>query len=183
MFLQLRKFTMKEMLYFNDTGLAITRYCGQCYLTLSEVARALYSKGGAQSDAPFEIGIRQTNTLYRRHADEFTDSMTTVIKMQTAGGMQDVRIFSLRGCHLLGMFARSERAKEFRRWVLDVLDGEVTESQAAVTEFQAALIEFTSRRAVASLCGRGLYQWKSTKTQIEARLAAASERIQPSLQF
>lgn len=33
-----------------------------------------------------------------------------------------VRIFSLRGCHLLAMFARTPVAKAFRRWVLDVIE-------------------------------------------------------------
>lgn len=32
------------------------------------------------------------------------------------------RIFSLRGCHLLAMFARTPVAKAFRRWVLDVIE-------------------------------------------------------------
>ncbi|GJC32652.1 hypothetical protein KAM398_26550 [Acinetobacter sp. KAM398] len=36
-----------------------------------------------------------------------------------------VRIFSLRGCHLIAMFARTDVAKAFRKWVLDVLDKEV----------------------------------------------------------
>ncbi len=178
---------MKEKLSFNGNDLSIIRHCGQPYLTLSEVALALYSKGGERSEAPLAKATpnneRALQILYRRHADEFRADMTALVRMQTPGGMQDVRIFSLRGCHLLGMFARSERAKEFRRWALDVLDGEVIESQAAMTEFQAALVDFTSGRAVASLCGRGLYRWKATKTPIEDRLAAASERLQPSLQF
>ncbi|MDR5615566.1 MAG: hypothetical protein RAM38_15530, partial [Arsenophonus sp.] len=33
-----------------------------------------------------------------------------------------VRIFSLRGAHLIAMFARTHIAKEFRKWVLDILD-------------------------------------------------------------
>lgn len=32
------------------------------------------------------------------------------------------RIFSLRGCHLLAMFARTPVAKAFRKWVLDVIE-------------------------------------------------------------
>lgn len=171
---------MKEKLSFNGNDLAIIRHCGQPYLTLSEVARALYAKeGGAQSETPF---VRVRN-LYRRHADEFRADMTALVRMQTPGGMQDVRIFSLRGCHLLGMFARTELAKEFRSWVLDVLDGEAAQSQAAMAEFQTALAEITTQRAVASLCGRGLYRWKSIKTPMETRLTAAMERVQPSLQF
>lgn len=63
--------------------------------------------------------------LYERNADEFTDEMTQVVELQTAGGLQPVRIFSPRGCYLLGMLARTEKAKAFRAWVLDVLEGRV----------------------------------------------------------
>ncbi|MHA6894764.1 BRO-N domain-containing protein [Ralstonia pseudosolanacearum] len=61
--------------------------------------------------------------LFDRNADEFTEEMTQVVELDTAGGRQPVRIFSPRGCYLLGMLARTERAKAFRRWVLDVLEG------------------------------------------------------------
>ncbi|QCX49846.1 Bro-N domain-containing protein [Ralstonia pseudosolanacearum] len=61
--------------------------------------------------------------LYEAYADEFTEEMTQVVELNTAGGRQPVRIFSPRGCYLLGMLARTERAKAFRRWVLDVLEG------------------------------------------------------------
>lgn len=56
--------------------------------------------------------------LYDRNADEFTDDMTQVIDLPTAGGIQPVRIFSPLGCYLLGMLARTEKAKAFRAWVL-----------------------------------------------------------------
>ncbi len=65
------------------------------------------------------------NTLFDRNADEFTDEMTQVIELPTAGGIQPVRIFSPRGCYLLGMLARTEKAKAFRSWVLDVLEGRI----------------------------------------------------------
>ncbi len=61
--------------------------------------------------------------LYSRNADEFTEEMTQVLELPTAGGVQPVRIFSPRGCYLLGMLSRTERAKAFRQWVLDVLEG------------------------------------------------------------
>ena len=66
-----------------------------------------------------EVSIRK---LYTRHADEFIPAMTAVITLPTAGGPQETRIFSLRGCHLLAMFARTPVAKAFRRWVLDVIE-------------------------------------------------------------
>lgn len=68
----------------------------------------------------------QANDLYARNADEFTDEMTQVIDLKTAGGIQPVRIFSPRGCYLLGMLARTPKAKAFRAWVLDVLEGKVS---------------------------------------------------------
>lgn len=60
--------------------------------------------------------------LYQAHADEFTPAMTAVVTLLTEGGPQETRIFSLRGCHLLAMFARTPVAKAFRRWVLDVIE-------------------------------------------------------------
>ncbi len=64
----------------------------------------------------------QISKLYTRHADEFTPAMTAVVTLPTEGGPQETRIFSLRGCHLLAMFARTPVAKAFRRWVLDVIE-------------------------------------------------------------
>ncbi|SDY38591.1 BRO family protein [Nitrosomonas sp. Nm58] len=62
--------------------------------------------------------------LYESNKDEFTDAMTALVELETNGGKQKVRIFSLRGAHLLAMFARTKIAKEFRKWVLDILDRE-----------------------------------------------------------
>lgn len=59
--------------------------------------------------------------LYQAHADEFTPAMTDVVTLPTEGGPQETRIFSLRGCHLLAMFARTPVAKAFRKWCLDVI--------------------------------------------------------------
>lgn len=53
--------------------------------------------------------------------------MTALVKLPTAGGEQQVRVFSLRGAHLLGMFARTDKAASFRKWVLDILDAHVAQ--------------------------------------------------------
>lgn len=60
--------------------------------------------------------------IYNRHADEFTPDMSFLTTVDTAGGRQQVRVFSLRGCHLLAMFSKTPVAKEFRRWVLDLIE-------------------------------------------------------------
>lgn len=102
-------------LVFHETYFAVIERDGQNWLTGPQIGDALgYAKG--------RISIHK---LYDEHADEFTPSMTQIIKLLSPGGYQDTRVFSLRGAHLLAMFARTERAAEFRRWVLDVLDAAV----------------------------------------------------------
>jgi len=98
-------------LSFHSTQFDIVERSDQPWLRLPQVGAALGFKN------PYHA-----QKVYDRNAAEFTDSMTAVVKLPTAGGVQDVRIFSLRGAHLLGMFARTPIAAEFRRWVLDILD-------------------------------------------------------------
>lgn len=114
-------------LSFQETQFDVVDRNNSPWLRQSEIARVLYGvkKGGGQSDAPFENAEKALKRLYTRNADEFSDAMTALVELETNGGKQKVRIFSLRGCHLLAMFARTKVAKEFRKWVLDILDKEV----------------------------------------------------------
>lgn len=82
------------------------------YLGVPQIGEALgYIKGG--------ISVAK---IYDSHADEFTPDMSFLTTVDTAGGKQQVRVFSLRGCHLLAMFSKTPVAKEFRRWVLDLIE-------------------------------------------------------------
>lgn len=99
-------------LVFRDITFDVVDRFGQPWLRYPQIAEAL---GYAQS--------RRIIDLYNRNAAEFGDSMTALVDVETPGGRQQVRIFSLRGAHLLGMFARTPRAAEFRHWVLNVLEG------------------------------------------------------------
>ncbi|WP_250466078.1 MULTISPECIES: Bro-N domain-containing protein [unclassified Caballeronia] len=90
----------------------------------------------------YEKGRISVHKLFESNADEFTDAMTQLVELDTAGGRQQVRIFSPRGCYLLGMLARTERAKAFRAWVLDVLEGRQVPQQTgrlSVSQRLAAL--------------------------------------------
>lgn len=103
-------------LTFRDTTFRPVTRDGQPWLTAAEIAEAL---GYSRTDKVTEI--------YSRNKAEFTDSMTQTLKLRVSGeinGLQHkkARIFSLRGAHLIGMFARTKLAAEFRRWVLDILD-------------------------------------------------------------
>ena len=86
--------------------------------------------------------------LYARNADEFTDEMTQVLDLPTAGGVQSVRVFSPRGCYLLGMLARTEKAKAFRQWVLDVLEGRVVPQQIGHMSHGQRLAYLKERRSL-----------------------------------
>lgn len=167
-----------QKLKFDGQEFDVVDHGGQPCLTLADVAAALYGKGGPQSATPFETRVRD---LYRRHADEFTDKMTATVEMLTPGGRQRVRVFSLRGAHLLGMFARTERAKAFRRWVLDVIDHHLDQSQSKYQEYLSELHKLSDRRAVASLHGRGLNQWRLDKPPMEDRVRQLEIELQPSL--
>lgn len=79
--------------------------------------------------------VKKTQKVYQQRADEFTGTMTAIVELQTPGGIQRVRVFSLRGAHLLGMFARTERAKRFRRWVLDIIDEHLEQSQSRYADY------------------------------------------------
>lgn len=103
-----------QTLTFQNITLAPAKIDTQIWLTSSELAKAL-NYADSQS----------VTKIYERNQDEFKSSMSTVAEVQTKGGLQRVRIFSLRGCHLIAMFARTPVAKEFRKWVLDILDKEV----------------------------------------------------------
>lgn len=88
---------------------------GQIWLSSTELAQALGYKS-----------VKSVSNLYNSNKDEFTESMTQVTESVTSGNYKKKsRIFSLRGCHLIAMFARTAVAKQFRKWVLDVLDKEV----------------------------------------------------------
>ncbi|BDA13543.1 hypothetical protein KAM339_020840 [Aeromonas caviae] len=100
---------------FHDTQFTVIPHHGQPWLTAAQIAQAL---GYASDDA--------VSRIYRRNADEFTTCMTGTVNLTVPGNPMPipVRIFSLRGAHLIAMFSRTALAKEFRRWVLDVLDRE-----------------------------------------------------------
>ena len=48
--------------------------------------------------------------------------MSTVVNLTTGVMELPTRIFSLRGCYALAMFARTPIAKAFRKWCLDVIE-------------------------------------------------------------
>ncbi|EXI61492.1 antirepressor [Mannheimia granulomatis] len=109
-------------LSFQNTSLSVINQNNQIWFSALDIGKALgYSNG--------DIGVKN---IYNRHQDEFTPCMTALMDMQTNGGIQKVRIFSLRGCHLIGMLSHTKVAKDFRKWVLDILDKEVLQNSQQI---------------------------------------------------
>ena len=110
---------MSQSLCFNDFTFSPITRDNQPWFKSSEIARAL---GYKRED--------KVTQIYQRNADEFTEGMTQLVEISTEPqnevlgnfGTGRARIFSLRGCHLLAMFARTPVAKAFRKWVLDVIE-------------------------------------------------------------
>lgn len=102
---------MSTALAFQNTSFDVIDQNGKPWLQARQIGAAL---GYSRPDAVL--------TLYERNKDEFSPTMTRTIELMVGGQQSPVRIFSLRGCHLLAMFARTSVAKAFRAWVLDVLE-------------------------------------------------------------
>lgn len=109
---------MTNQLTFHDKPLTPVTQDNQLWLTSKDLAKAL---GYKAADSVTKI--------FNRKQDEFTPCMSLTVKL-TVNGInsssreKETRIFSLRGCHLIAMFSRTAVAKEFRKWVLDILDKE-----------------------------------------------------------
>lgn len=137
----MRKLTMSSLaLSFNEVNFSPVERNGQIWLTAGDLARAL---GYAKANAVTQV--------YERNKDEFNQSMTQVIDNPQSLNLR-LRIFSLRGAHLIAMFSKTAIAKQFRKWVLDVLDREVVtkqlESRQSISpEQQALLHEIVARRS------------------------------------
>lgn len=105
----------KNELTFQSVSMAVVNIGGSVWLSSGDLAKAL----GYKSQ-------KSITNLYNSNADEFSPQMTQVIDSVTSGNYKKKqRVFSLRGAHLIAMFARTSVAKLFRKWVLDILDKEV----------------------------------------------------------
>ncbi|WP_374758978.1 P22AR C-terminal domain-containing protein [Atlantibacter hermannii] len=150
----------KSELNFQGKALIPVAGISGTWLTSADLARALqYSNS------------RAVTMIFNKYADEFTSGMSQVLEVSTSGNYRKkVRVFSLRGAHLIAMFARTPVAKEFRRWVLDILDREVANSPIAK--------QFTDEELI-SLCYQQL--WMENSQKVCKELYPAMKQIRSEL--
>ncbi len=178
---------MNQHLTFQTVTLNVIDHKGQTWLRAADIAQAL---GYSRTD--------KVSRLYSRHASEFTDAMTARVTLPdldgqidragtpeprsgVAGQARQVRIFSLRGAHLLGMLAKTATAAAFRVWVLDVLEG-VTRAPA---DLHARLIAAEHAEAqsfaVASLASRAMNQRRREKPRLQGDIQTLNSLVQLAL--
>lgn len=153
-------------LVFQNTQFDIVDRDNQPWLRSLQIAKAL----GYTDD-------KSIHRIYNRHSSEFTSGMTGVVKLTTPSGMQDVRIFSLRGDHLLGMFARTDKAKEFRKWVLDVLDGVVKSAPAPAPALEPEVKALPPARTFTRV------EWNAIQAMIRAKVKSFPPGIDALMGF
>ena len=161
-----------EKMTFEDAEIEFIRIDNQIWVRGYQIGTAL-----GYSDP--DVAIRK---IYQRNADEFTDSMTRLVMLPSSGGEQQTRVFSLRGAHLIAMFARTEKAKSFRRWVLDLIDDFLDGTENAKYRYMKAQKDFEEARQQASSCGSGLNRWKHVKPVLEDDVSQKQHQYELLLQ-
>jgi prophage antirepressor-like protein len=147
---------------------------GQVWVGAADIARALgYAEPG------------KVTRLFDRHKVEFTQSMTALFEMPTLGVSGNLvtktRFFTLRGAHLVAMFARTAKGQEFRRWVLDLIESQGQQHKSLIATYYEAKAKEVAQAKFASMCGRGLNEHKSVMPPLRSKVNELLGRLQPSL--
>ncbi|MBB3213430.1 prophage antirepressor-like protein [Herbaspirillum sp. Sphag1AN] len=166
---------MQELM-FQDTSLRLVERDGKQWVGAADIARALgYAEPG------------KVTRLYDRHKAEFSQSMTRLFEMPTLGVPGNLRtktrFFSLRGAHLVAMFARTSKGQEFRRWVLDLIESQTDKHKSLLQLYYEAKADELAQERFASLCGRGLSEHKRVMPPKRNRVNEILSLLQPSLQL
>lgn len=117
-----------KVVEFNHQNIELIRKNNQLYLTGDQIGRVLEYTDTAK-----------VSHLYNAHKSEFDDEMSFLIKH----GRTRVRIFNREGAWLIGMFARTPKAAEFRKWVLKVLGAVADGANNAQTDKPVIVSEHT----------------------------------------
>ena len=158
-------------LTFKDCAFDVIDRDGQVWLRAADIARAL---GYSRQDA--------VSRIYARYSDEFTDQMSQTVNLTVSGKAPvTVRVFSLRGAHLVAMFAKTNKAKAFRRWVLDILDGIARSAQHAYQRLAVVERAVADMNASASEGGRRLAFKRWHSKPLEAERDRLWSQVQPML--
>lgn len=109
-----------NLVQFNNHNIELIDHNGQLYMTGSQIGEVL----------EYEDAAKAVHNIYTNHRDEFGEDMSCTLKTRVNGINRLSRVYNREGAWLIGMFARTPKAAEFRKWVLRVL-GAVADNQIA----------------------------------------------------
>ena len=109
---------MNNLVQFNNRNIELIERDGQLYMTGSQIGEVL----------EYEDAAKAVHNIYTNHKDEFGEDMSCTLKTRVNGVNRLSRVYNREGAWLIGMFARTPKAAEFRKWVLKVL-GAVADNQ------------------------------------------------------
>lgn len=121
-----------QIVEFNNQNIEIINRNGQLYLSGAQIGKAL------EYDNP----SKAVGNIYRNHQEEFTDDMSMTLDLRVIGKRDRnylSRVYNREGAWLIGMFARTPKAAEFRKWVLKVLGAVVDNKPVIVSEHTRSL--------------------------------------------
>lgn len=122
---------MNNVVEFNNHNIDIIAHNGQTWIAGSQIGKVL----------GYENAAKAIHNIYTNHKYEFDDNMSCTLKTRVQGQLHNARLFNREGAWLIGMFARTPKAAEFRKWVLKVLGtvADSTSKQVVVAEHTRAL--------------------------------------------
>lgn len=127
---------MNNLVQFNNIDVEIINKDNDKYISGAQIGRALEL---SQADAVAKI--------YNRHKEEFNTDMTQLIRR----GSRTLRVFNRDGAWLIGMFARTQRAADFRKWVIKVLSA-VADGQLQPVSAQYAPVDMKAIGGMVKKC-------------------------------
>ena len=151
---------------FNNYNIDILEHKGEQYMTSKAIAEAL---GYKRNDS--------VSYLYRSNKDEFTNEMSRNVKLTSRTKLKyQTRIFNRRGAWLIAMFAKTKKAKEFRKWALDTLENKQEQPQIdmdKLNRYVNKLIQDAKQKASIDATVRAMYEMD---LDLAKRLRAGAKR-------
>ena len=101
---------------FNKSNIEIFNYNGQQYIAGADIERALGYKSQGK-----------VSKIYNKYKDEFDSDMSISLKPKSDLRKNNnlkytIRYYNRRGAYLIAMLSKTKIAKDFRKWVLDILE-------------------------------------------------------------
>ena len=100
-----------QTLNFHSTSVAIIDHNNEAWMTGDDIGKALDYSNPRDS----------IQNLFERNRDEIEEYSVTIKLMATDGKQYNTRVYNEEGVMLISMFSNQPKAKDFRRWAVQVL--------------------------------------------------------------